>query len=132
MYSLLHHADSLQLMDAPYVIIDDERRRVITLSRDALDHPALAGDPCIQCLENSGDLAIEIDCAAIAQANSLLIAWIIRVAQVAKPRPLTLIGVNERQAVLFRRMRLDHIVVLLDKSDKSDKSDKPDKPDTSV
>lgn len=114
MYRLLHHAESLQLMDVPYVITDDQRRRVITLSRDALDHPALAGDPCIMCLENSGDLAIEIDCSAIQQANSLLIAWIIRVAQAAKPRTLSLIGVNERQAVLFRRMRLDHIVDLFE------------------
>lgn len=112
MYSLLTHVEPLHLMDFPYVIADDKRRRVITLDRDALDHPALAADPCIMCLENSGDLAIEIDCAAINQANSLLIAWIIRVAQAAKPRPVTLIGVNERQAVLFRRMRLDHIVGL--------------------
>jgi anti-anti-sigma regulatory factor len=114
MYRLLHHGESLQLMDVPYTISDDGQRRVITLSRDAIDHPALASDPCFMCLEGSGDLQLEIDCSAINQANSLLIAWIIRLAQAAKPRPLTLIGVSERQAVLFRRMRLDHIVALME------------------
>ena len=110
MYRLMTHGESLQLMDVPFVINDHEGRRLIVLSRDALDHPALATDPVVTCLEHLGTMAVEIDCAAIAQANSLLIAWIIRVAQAAKPQRVTLVGVNERQAVLFRRMRLDHIV----------------------
>lgn len=112
MYRLITHDESLQLMDVPYVITDHADRRVITLARDAVDHPILAADPATNCLEDSGTLDIAIDCAAIAQANSLLIAWIIRVSQAASPRQVTLIGVNERQAVLFRRMRLDHIVIL--------------------
>ena len=112
MNSLTIHDVSLQLMEPPYSITDHNGRRVITLSRDALDHPALAADPETSCLEHIGSLAIEIDCAAINQANSLLIAWIIRVAQAVQPRRVTLVGVNERQAVLFRRMRLDHIVDL--------------------
>lgn len=112
MYRLTNHDESLLLMDAPYVIIDLPGRRLITLTRDAVDHPVLAADPATTCLEDSGTLDIAIDCAAIAQANSLLIAWIIRVSQAASPRHVTLVGVNERQAVLFRRMRLDHIVRL--------------------
>ena len=112
MHSFKVHDESLQLMEPPYVITDEAKRRVITLTRDAVDHPALAADPATTCLEDSGTLDIAINCAAILQANSLLIAWIIRVSQAASPRRVTLMGVSERQAVLFRRMRLDHIVDL--------------------
>ncbi len=102
--------DGLLLMDMPYAIHDDAKRRVIVLGRDALDHPLLVGDAGAACLEDSAALALAIDCAAIHQANSLLIAWLIRVAQSANPRRVALINVSERQAVLFRRMRLDHIL----------------------
>ena len=118
MYSLTEHDELLQLMEPPYSITDQPGRRVITLTREAVDHPALAVDPETSCLEHVGLLAVEIDCAAINQANSLLIAWIIRVAQAVQPRRVTLVGVNERQAVLFRRMRLDHLVDLSPESAK--------------
>lgn len=104
------HADPLLLMDVPYTVTDDAHRRVVALAREALDHPFLSSDSGIACLEGIGDRELAIDCSAISQANSLLIAWLIRVAQGAKPRHVSLVGVSERQVVLFRRMRLDHIL----------------------
>jgi len=116
MYSFSNHAETFQVMDHPYDIVDspsgNPQRRTIVLHREAIDHPALAADPCTMFGDASGAMRLEIDCSAIVQANSMLIAWLIRVAQSVKPRRVILLGVNERQAVLFRRMRLDHIVDL--------------------
>ena len=95
-------------MDLPYEVIDSVDHRVVLLHRDAPDHPHLNADVADVVRGAPGE--IRIDCSVVAHANSVLIAWIIRIVHAAKPTQVVLISVPERQAVLFRRMRLDQLV----------------------
>ena len=96
------------LMDLPYDVTDTATHRVVLLHRDAPDHPHLHADVTDVVRGAPGE--IRIDCSVISHANSVLIAWIIRVVHAAKPTQVALIQVHERQKVLFRRMRLDQFV----------------------
>ena len=109
MYRLFTHETPVALMDLPYSVHDHDGHRIVILHRDAPEHPAITNDVGSAILAPGVD-EIRIDCSTIAQANSVLIAWIIRVVNGAKPRKVALINVSERQGVLFRRMRLDQLV----------------------
>ena len=108
MHMLSTHESAIPLMDLPYDVTDSVDHRVILLHRDAPDHPHLNADVADVVRSSPGE--IHIDCSVVSHANSVLIAWIIRVVHAAKPTQVALINVHERQAVLFRRMRLDQLV----------------------
>jgi hypothetical protein len=108
MRMLSPHESAIPLMDLPYDVTDIDDHRVVMLHRDAPDHPYLSADVADVVRAAPGE--IRIDCAVLSHANSVLIAWIIRVVHAAKPGRVALINVHERQAVLFRRMRLDQLV----------------------
>ena len=108
MHTLAIDESAIPLMDLPYDLSDSTDHRVVQLHRDAPDHPQLNADVADVVRGTPGE--IRIDCSVVSHANSVLIAWIIRVVHAAKPSPVVLISVDERHAVLFRRMRLDQLV----------------------
>jgi anti-anti-sigma regulatory factor len=109
MISFLHNESHGSLMDLPYVVRAESDHVVVELFRDAMDHPFLTSDTAEHIL-GVGIGEIRIDCAHVQHANSVMIAWIIRVVNALKPRHVALVGVSDRQAFLLRRMRLDQLV----------------------
>ncbi len=96
-------------MDLPYVVRAEADHVVVELFRDAMDHPFLTADAGEHIL-GVGTGEVRIDCTHVQHANSVMIAWIIRVVNALKPRHVALLGVGDRQAFLFRRMRLEQLV----------------------
>jgi anti-anti-sigma regulatory factor len=106
---LVPHAGQAALMDLPYSVTPGDDHVAVLLHRDAMDAPSLAADAGASFLSvSSGEVRIDFSC--LSHVNSVLLAWIIRVVNLAKPRAVVLMQVSERHAVLLRRMRLDQLL----------------------
>lgn len=109
MFMLGPHAGLAAVIDLPYSVTPGAGHITVLLHRDAMDAPSLSSDAGMSFVqESSGEVHIDFSC--LAHVNSVLLAWIIRVVNLAKPRPVVLLHVSERHAVLLRRMRLDQLL----------------------
>ncbi len=98
-------------LTSAYVIERRERTWVVTLNREAGEQPCLPGDDGAWLKGEAAD-ELEIRCHALKQANSVLIAWIIRLSQVAPTARLRLTGCDRRVLTLFKRLRIDALAEL--------------------
>ncbi len=109
MFMLGPHASQAAVIDLPYTVTSGADHVTVLLHRDAMDAPALSSDAGMSFVTDSQG-EVRIDFACLAHVNSVLLAWIIRVVNLAKPRGVVLEHVSERHAVLLRRMRLDQLL----------------------
>ena len=100
------------LIDMPYQLQRAEDDLTIILAADAADHPALprdeVGDLCA-----APSTRITVDASAIAQVNSVLIGWLVRLAAAAGPGRVMITNLAPRARAMFLRMRLDQLLIIL-------------------
>jgi len=99
------------LIDMPYRVQRDADDLTIILSADAADHPALPRDSAADLIE-AGTLQVVVDAAAVKEANSVLICWLVRLATSVGPGRLILRNLAPRAKAMFLRMRLDQVMIL--------------------
>jgi len=51
-----------------------------------------------------------VDLGELSHVNSVLVAWLLQLAQAAKPAELVLINVNRQVTIQFKQLRLNHVL----------------------
>jgi len=51
-----------------------------------------------------------VDMAELTHVNSIIVAWLLQLAQAAKPAELVLVNVNRQVAIQFNQLRLNHVL----------------------
>lgn len=95
------------LFDAPVLCERLGDRLVLTVSRDGAEHPALTQQPLP--LDDAGITGIDVDMAQVAQANSVIIGWLVRLVS-QSGKPVRLLNTAPRVALILRRMNLHTIM----------------------
>ena len=58
-----------------------------------------------------------IDLGELSHVNSVIVAWLLQLAQSAKPAELVLVNVNRQVAIQFNQLRLNHILQVQPRAD---------------
>ena len=61
---------------------------------------------------------VTIDLGEISHVNSVIVAWLLQLAQAAKPAELVLVDVNRQVAIQFNQLRLNHVLQVQPSLDK--------------
>jgi len=61
---------------------------------------------------------IIIDLGEISHVNSVIVAWLLQLAQAAKPADLVLVDVSRQVAIQFNQLRLNHVLQVQPSPDK--------------
>lgn len=60
---------------------------------------------------------VTVDLGEISHVNSVIVAWLLQLAQAAKPAELTLVEVTRQVAIQFNQLRLNHVLKVQPGSD---------------
>jgi len=87
---------------------DDELR--LTLQHGLGLNPRLATTSGHNWMSRLAVRRATVDMAELTHVNSIIVAWLLQLAQAAKPAELVLVNVNRQVAIQFNQLRLNHVL----------------------
>ena len=90
------------------VFADDEL--TLTVQHDIGLNPRLSVPVSHGWIGRLGVRRATIDLGELSHVNSVIVAWLLQLAQSAKPAELVLMNVNRQVAIQFNQLRLHHVL----------------------
>lgn len=93
------------------VFTDDELR--VTVQHGIGLNPRLSTPAGHDWMARVAARRVIVDLAELSHVNSVIVAWLLQLAQVAKPADLALANVSRQVGIQFNQLRLNHVLQVL-------------------